>query len=99
MGEGVQSVQRVVCGGCLDFKVVIKLSTAAFGDWEKSGFEPEKGFLAALGGIKGLSAIETQTYTLEEVKMNKKDVKKAQEKKEKDGVLSRQRTARGPCLR
>merc|ERR1712151_1364714 len=54
------------------------------GDWEKSGFEPEKGFLAVLGSIKGISAIETQTYTLEEVKMNKKDIKKAQEKKEKE---------------
>jgi hypothetical protein len=28
--------------------------------------------------------VETQTYTLEEVKMNKKDIKKAQEKKEKE---------------
>jgi hypothetical protein len=82
--EGVQSVQRVVCGGCFDFKVVIKLTAAAFGDWEKAGFEPEKAFLGALGGIKGISAIETQTYTLEEVKMNKKDIKKAQEKKEKE---------------
>jgi len=94
--EGVQSVQRVVCGGCLDFKVVVKLSAAAFGDWEKSGFEPEKAFLAVLGSIKGLSAIETQTYTLEEVKMNKKDIKKAQEKKEKDEKSKKEEAEAAP---
>jgi len=82
--EGVQSVQRVVCGGCLDFKVVVKLSAGAFGDWEKAEFAPEKAYLAALGKISGITTIETQTYTLEEVKMNKKDIKKAQEKKEKE---------------
>jgi len=80
--EGVSSVQRVVCGGCLDFKVVTKLSAAAFGEWEKAGFAPEAEFLAKLKGIAGISAVETQTYTLEEVKMNKKAIQKAQEKKE-----------------
>merc|ERR1711920_1119943 len=94
--EGVQSVQRVVCGGCFDFKVVVKLSAAAFGDWEKSGFEPEKAFLAVLGSIEGLSAIETQTYTLEEVKMNKKDLKKAQEKKEKDEQSKKKEVEEAP---
>ena len=82
--EGVSSVQRVVCGGCLDFKVVTKLSASGFGEWEKAKFAPEEEFLAKLKGIKGISTVETQTYTLEEVKMNKKDIKKAQEKKEKE---------------
>lgn len=70
--EGVQSVQRMVCGGCLDFKVVTKLTQKAFGDWEKAGFEPEAAFLEKLKEIPGVSTIETQTYTLEEVKLNKK---------------------------
>jgi hypothetical protein len=81
--EGVSSVQRIVCGGCLDFKVVTKLSAAAFGDWEKAAFAPEADFLSKLKGIKGISAVETQTYTLEEVKLNKKAIQKAQEAKEK----------------
>merc|ERR1719291_1619465 len=38
----------------------------------------------ALKAIPGISAVETQTYTLEEVKMSKKDCKKHQEKKEKE---------------
>lgn len=82
--EGVSSVQRVVCGGCQDFKVVTKLPAAAFGEWEKSSFAPEPEFLEKLKGIAGISSVETQTYTLEEVKMNKKDCKKVQDKKEKE---------------
>merc|ERR1712008_185251 len=81
--EGVSSVQRVVCGGCLDFKVVTKLTAAAFGEWEKAGFAPEEAFLSKLKGVAGISAVETQTYTFEEIKMNKKQIQKAQEAKEK----------------
>jgi hypothetical protein len=80
--EGVTSIQRIVCGGCHDFKVITKFPAAAFEKWEKSGFEPEKKFLAGLAKIKGISTVETQTFTLEEVKMNNKAIKKAQEKKE-----------------
>merc|ERR1719150_845441 len=82
--DGVASVQRIVCGGCQDFKVVTKLPKAAFEAWEKAAFAPEADFLAALKAIAGISAVETQTYTLEEVKMSKKDCKKHQEKKEKE---------------
>merc|ERR1712224_874149 len=74
--EGVGSIQRVVCGGCHDFKVITKLSAAAFADWEKASFAPEAEFLAVVKAIPGVSTVETQTYTLEEVKLNKKDAKK-----------------------
>jgi hypothetical protein len=82
--EGVASVQRVVCGGCHDFKVITKLPEKAFKEWEAAKFAPEETFLAALKAIPGITTVETQTYTLEEVKMNKKDIKKAQEKAEKE---------------
>merc|ERR1719291_950836 len=82
--DGAASVQRVVCGGCHDFKVITKLPKASFEKWEKEAFAPEADFLKALKAIPGISAVETQTYTLEEVKMNKKDIKKHQEKKEKE---------------
>jgi len=82
--EGVASVQRVVCGGCQDFKVVTKLLKKNFEDWEKAAFAPEADFLERLKKIPGVNFVETQTYTLEEVKLNKKDIKKAQEKKEKE---------------
>lgn len=32
--DGFKSVQRVVCGGCLDFKVITCLSADKYGDWE-----------------------------------------------------------------
>jgi hypothetical protein len=62
--DGVKEVQRVVCGGCLDFKVITSLSADTFGAWEAAEFAPEKAFLAELEGIDGISTVETQTFTL-----------------------------------
>mmetsp|Transcript_7583 Transcript_7583/g.11478 ORF Transcript_7583/g.11478 Transcript_7583/m.11478 type:complete len:198 (+) Transcript_7583:66-659(+) len=61
---GVKSVQRVVCGGCLDFKVVTSLEADKFGDWEGAKFEPEEKFLEKVKSIPGITFVETQTYTL-----------------------------------
>mmetsp|Transcript_12804 Transcript_12804/g.25315 ORF Transcript_12804/g.25315 Transcript_12804/m.25315 type:complete len:167 (+) Transcript_12804:55-555(+) len=61
--KGVKGVQRVVCGGCLDFKIVTSLPADDFGKWEEAKFAPEEKFLAKLKGIKGITAVETQTYT------------------------------------
>lgn len=61
---GLKSVQRVVCGGCLDFKVVVALQADKFGDWEAAKFAPEESFLAEVKAIPGISQVETQTYTL-----------------------------------
>jgi len=57
-------VQRTVCGGCLDFKVNTRLSAEDFGKWEAAGFAPEAEILAELKKIKGVTNVETQTYTL-----------------------------------
>ena len=62
--EGVSSVQRVVCGGCLDFKVVTALDAESFGAWEESKFAPEEKFLEKIKAIDGVTQVETQTYTL-----------------------------------
>lgn len=61
---GVKSVQRVVCGGCMDFKVITALDAESFGSWEQRQFAPEEQFLAAVKAIPGVSQIETQTFTL-----------------------------------
>lgn len=55
---------RVVCGGCLDFKVVTSLDADNFGKWEAGDFKPEASFLDKLKAIDGVSLVETQTYTL-----------------------------------
>merc|ERR1719442_210259 len=54
--EGAASVQRIVCGGCHDFKVITKLPKASFEKWEKEAFAPEADFLKALkeGGKRGV---------------------------------------------
>ena len=57
-------VQRIVCGGCLDFKVVISLPESKFGDWESNSFAPEESFLEEIRNIEGVTLVETQTYTL-----------------------------------
>ena len=61
--DGVKSVQRVVCGGCLDFKVVIALPEPKYGAWEAAGHAPEEAFLEKIKKIDGVSLVETQTYT------------------------------------
>ena len=38
--EGAK-VQRVVCGGCLDFKIIVKMPADKFGAWETTSFGPE----------------------------------------------------------
>lgn len=62
--DGVKSVERIVCGGCLDFKVITSLPADKFGEWEGKEFAPESAFLEKLKGIKGVSLVETQTFTV-----------------------------------
>lgn len=62
--DGLKSVQRVVCGGCLDFKVIIAVEEPKWGDFEKSGYGPEEAFLEKIKKIHGVSQVETQTFTL-----------------------------------
>ena len=62
--DGVVGVQRVVCGDCLDFKVVTQLEEPKFGAWEANKFAPEEEFLSKLSAIEGVTGVETQTYTL-----------------------------------
>ena len=61
--DGVTNVERVVCGGCLDFKVITSLTAEKFGDWEGKEFAPEASFLEDMKAIDGVTFVETQTYT------------------------------------
>ena len=62
--DGVKGVQRIVCGGCLDFKIVTSLPIDQFKAWEGAEFAPESDFLTKLKAIDGVTEVETQTYTL-----------------------------------
>ena len=62
--NGVQSVQRIVCGGCLDYKIIVALPVAEFKAWEATKFSPEETLLNELKQIPEVTTIETQTYTI-----------------------------------
>ena len=64
--DGVK-VNRLVCGGCLDFKLMITVPLDSFGAWEEGGHEPESAFLEKLKAIEGVSQVETQTITNMEI--------------------------------
>mmetsp|Transcript_14734 Transcript_14734/g.15923 ORF Transcript_14734/g.15923 Transcript_14734/m.15923 type:complete len:150 (-) Transcript_14734:1291-1740(-) len=65
--DGVKNVQRIVCGGCHDFKVIVALDSDKFGAWESKKFAPEEEFLASIKAIAGVTQVETQTYTIESI--------------------------------
>eukprot|EP00536_Pseudo-nitzschia_multiseries_P009113 jgi/Psemu1/306303/fgenesh1_kg.248_\ len=61
------TVNRLVCGGCLDFKLMMTVPLEDFGPWEEAGFPPEKDFLEKIKAIEGVSVVETQTITNMEI--------------------------------
>merc|ERR1712008_623093 len=60
-------VNRLVCGSCLDFKLMTTVPLDDFGPWEGKEFAPEKEFLAKITAIEGVSQVETQTITNVEI--------------------------------
>eukprot|EP01083_Nonionella_stella_P077094 210329_1 len=61
------TVNRLVCGGCLDFKLMLTVPLEDFGAWEESGYAPESEFLEKISAIEGVSMVETQTITNMEI--------------------------------
>jgi hypothetical protein len=57
------TVNRLVCGACLDFKLMMTVPLDDFGPWEAAGFQPEAEFLEKLRAIDGVTQVETQTIT------------------------------------
>jgi hypothetical protein len=61
------TVNRLVCGSCLDFKLMMTVPLDDFGPWEEKGYEPESEFLEKIKAIEGVSQVETQTITNMEI--------------------------------
>ena len=83
--SGLESIHRVVCGDCHDFKLIVTLHESNFAVWECDEFTFEADVVKQLEAIDGVSAIESQTYTFtdltkEEVKEEKKDEKEVVKK-------------------
>ncbi|CAB9513603.1 expressed unknown protein [Seminavis robusta] len=64
--DGV-TVNRLVCGACLDFKLMTTVPLEVYGPWEESGHPPEAEFLEKIKAIEGVSLVETQTITNMEI--------------------------------
>ena len=64
------TVNRLICGSCLDFKLMMTVPLDDFGAWEEKQFAPEPEFLEAIKKIDGVSQVETQTITNMEVSAN-----------------------------
>merc|ERR1711957_240944 len=60
-------VNRLVCGSCLDFKLMTTVPLADYGPWEEKEHFPEKEFLEKITAIEGVSQVETQTITNVEI--------------------------------
>ena len=54
------TINRLVCGSCLDFKLMTTVPLQDFGPWEEKGFAPEADFLKKISAIDGVSLVETQ---------------------------------------
>mmetsp|Transcript_77565 Transcript_77565/g.225113 ORF Transcript_77565/g.225113 Transcript_77565/m.225113 type:complete len:146 (+) Transcript_77565:104-541(+) len=61
------TVNRLVCGSCLDFKLMTTVPLEDYGKWEEAGHPPEKEFLEKIKAIPGVSLVETQTITNMEI--------------------------------
>mmetsp|Transcript_40145 Transcript_40145/g.54618 ORF Transcript_40145/g.54618 Transcript_40145/m.54618 type:complete len:117 (-) Transcript_40145:219-569(-) len=59
---GFKAIQRVVCGDCLDFKIISSFDGSSFDDAMKDF--PGDIIVDALKAIDGISNVETQVFTL-----------------------------------
>lgn len=61
------TVNRLVCGACKDFKLMMTVPLSDFGPWEAKEFAPEADFLQKISAIPGVTQVETQTITNMEI--------------------------------
>ena len=56
--QGV-NIQRIVCGQCNDFKVILSFPADVYSKWAEDKHAPEEEFLTEMGAIPGVSNVET----------------------------------------
>eukprot|EP00036_Acanthoecidae_sp_10tr_P007353 CAMPEP_0182916364 /NCGR_PEP_ID=MMETSP0105_2-20130417/894_1 /TAXON_ID=81532 ORGANISM="Acanthoeca-like sp., Strain 10tr" /NCGR_SAMPLE_ID=MMETSP0105_2 /ASSEMBLY_ACC=CAM_ASM_000205 /LENGTH=112 /DNA_ID=CAMNT_0025053311 /DNA_START=32 /DNA_END=370 /DNA_ORIENTATION=+ len=62
--DGVKSVQRLVCGDCFDFKVLVSVEEPKFGGFMEANADTEAAIVGELGKIDGVQMVDTQTITV-----------------------------------
>ena len=86
--DGLESIHRIACGECHEFKLIVTLHESDFAIWECDSFTFESDVLKQMEAIEGATKVETQTYTFtdltkEESKEEENKENKEEEKKEK----------------
>ena len=61
--DGLESIHRIACGECHEFKLIVTLHESDFAIWECDSFTFESDVLKQMEAIEGATKVETQTYT------------------------------------
>ena len=61
---GVVRVQRLCCGTCLDFRILVTMRAHAYPRWRNCDHEPEAAFLGALQTSPGITDVRSQMLSI-----------------------------------
>jgi hypothetical protein len=61
---GVVRVQRMCCGTCMDYKIIVSMSAGHYAAWAARQHTPENEFLTALRSVDGVTQVEAQLYSI-----------------------------------
>ena len=61
---GVIRVQRLCCGHCLDFRIVVTMHADAYSSWKALDHYPEANVLSALRASPGCSDVQSQLLSI-----------------------------------
>ena len=81
--DGLESIHRIACGECHEFKLIVTLHESDFAIWECDSFTFESDVLKQMEAIEGATKVETQTYTFTDLTKEENKENKEEEKKEK----------------
>ena len=61
---GVVRVQRLCCGTCLDFRILVSVREDAYSNWKETNHHPEKEVLGALRARVGCFDVQSQLLSI-----------------------------------
>ena len=88
--DGLESIHRIACGECHEFKLIVTLHESDFAIWECDSFTFESDVLKQMEAIEGATKVETQTYTFTD--LTKEENKEEEENKENKEEEKKEKT-------
>ena len=61
---GCIRVQRLCCGTCLDYRIVVSMRADAYDSWKLQGHSPEAEFLGKLRECTGVTEVQSQLLSI-----------------------------------